>query len=84
MLRGENKEIYLLQSTGINSLKKLLILLIIVVFALAFDGTLSKDIFDYKLSSFTDWLSAILIIAILLTIGWVDSANNDDNENTPE
>ena len=84
MLRGKNKEFYLLKSTGINSLKKLFILLIIAVLALAFDGTLSKDIFDYQLSGFADWMTAILIIAILLTIVWADSAKSDDNKNIPE
>ena len=84
MLRGKSKEFYLLKSTGINSLKKNFILLIIAVLALVFDGTLSKDIFDYQLSSFTDWLTAILIIAILLTIACADSAKSDKNKNIPE
>ena len=84
MLRGKNKEFYPLKSTGINFLKKIFILLIIAVLALAFDGTLSKDIFDYQLSSFTDWLTAILIIAILLTIAWADSAKSVNNKNIPE
>lgn len=84
MLRGKNKEFYLLKPTGINSLKKIFILLIIAFLALAFDGALSKDIFDYQLSDFTDWLTAILIIAILLTIAWVDSAKSDENKNIPE
>ena len=84
MLLGKSKEFYPLKSTGINSLKKILILLIVAVLALAFDGTLSKDIFDYQLSSFTDWLTAILVIAILLTIAWADSAKSDDNKNIPE
>ena len=84
MLQGKSKEFYLLKSTGINSLKKNFILLIIAVLALVFDGTLSKDIFDYQLSSFTDWLTAILIITILLTIAWADSAKSDNNKNIPE
>jgi hypothetical protein len=84
MLRGKCKEFYNLKSTGSNSLKKNFILLTIAVLALAFDGTLSKDIFDYQLSSFTDWLTAILIIAILLTIAWGDSAKSDNNKNIPE
>jgi hypothetical protein len=84
MLRGKNKEFYPLKSTGINSLKKIFILLIIAILALAFDGTLSKDIFDYQLSGFTDWLTAILIIAILLTIAWADSTKSDGNKNIPE
>ncbi len=62
-------------------MKKLLILLIVIVIALAFDGTLAKDIFDYQLNTFTDWLTATLIIVVLVTIGWVDSAKNDDNKN---
>jgi len=84
MLRGKSKEFYLLKTTGINSLKKFFILLIIAILALAFDGTLSRDIFDYQLSNFTDWLTAILIIAILLTIAWADSAKSDNNKNIPE
>jgi hypothetical protein len=84
MLRVKSKEFYLFKLTGINSLKKIVILLTIAFLALAFDGTLSKDIFDYQLSSFTDWLTAILIIAILLTIAWADSAKSDKNKNTPE
>ena len=65
-------------------MKKIFILLIITVLALAFDGTLSKDIFDYQLSSFTDWLTAILIIAILLTIAWADPTKSVDNKNISE
>ncbi|MDC1122821.1 hypothetical protein OAT11_05640 [Nitrospinaceae bacterium] len=65
-------------------MKKVFILLVIAVLALAFDGTLSKDIFDYQLSSFSDWMTAILIIAILLTIAWTGSAKSDDNKNIPE
>jgi hypothetical protein len=84
MVRGKIKEFYPLKTTGINSLKKMFILPTIAVLALAFDGTLSKDIFDYQLSSFTDWLTAILIIAILLTIAWADSAKSDNNKNIPE
>ena len=84
MLRGKSKEFYPFKSTGINSLKKNFILLTIAVLALAFDGTLSKDIFDYQLRNFTDWLTAILIIAILLTIALADSAKNDNNKNNPE
>ena len=84
MLRGKNKEFYLSKSTGINSLKKIFILLTMAFLALVFDGTLSKDIFDYQLSSFTDWLTAILIVVILLTITWADSAKSDNNKNIPE
>ena len=45
--------------------------------ALAFDGTLAKDIFDYQLSSFTDWALVILICAILLSISWANSTKNN-------
>jgi len=84
MFLGKCKEFYLFKSTVIKSLMKISILLIIAVLALAFDGTLSKDIFDYQLSGFTDWLTAILIIAILLTITWVDSTKSDNNKNIPD
>ena len=58
-------------------MKKIFILLIVTILALAFDGTLTKDIFDYKISSFTDWLLIIMIIAILVTIAWADSTKTD-------
>ncbi|SVA35480.1 uncharacterized protein METZ01_LOCUS88334 [marine metagenome] len=58
-------------------MKKIFILLVITVLALAFDGTLAKDIFDYKVISFTDWVLVILIFAILLSISWVNSTKND-------
>tara|TARA_B100000029_G_scaffold161436_1_gene157408 strand:+ start:332 stop:514 length:183 start_codon:yes stop_codon:yes gene_type:complete len=58
-------------------LKKVFILLIVTILALGFDGTLAKDIFDYKISSFADWLLLILIIAVLGAIAWADSPNND-------
>jgi len=62
-----------------QSLKKIFILLIVVILALAFDGTLAKDIFDYKISSFTDWLLLILIIVILFAIAWANSTKNNHN-----
>ncbi len=58
-------------------MKKVFILLIVTILALGFDGTLAKDIFDYKISSFADWLLLILIIAVLGAIAWADSPNND-------
>tara|TARA_B100001123_G_C15268301_1_gene1009287 strand:+ start:1233 stop:1415 length:183 start_codon:yes stop_codon:yes gene_type:complete len=58
-------------------LKKIFILLIVIILALGFDGTLAKDIFDYKISSFSDWLLLILIIVVLFAIAWADSPNND-------
>ncbi|MBC8285773.1 MAG: hypothetical protein H8E32_18315 [Nitrospinae bacterium] len=65
-------------------MKKFFILLIVTVLALAFDGSLAKDIFDYKLSSFTDWLLLIMIIFILVTIAWANSAKTEQNKNIPK
>ncbi len=58
-------------------MKKIFILLIVTILALVFDGTLAKDIFDYKITSFTDLLLLIMIIGILITIAWADSTKND-------
>lgn len=74
----------LLSFPGKKSLKKFFILLIVTVLALAFDGSLAKDIFDYKLSSFTDWLLLIMIIFILVTIAWANSAKTEQNKNIPK
>jgi hypothetical protein len=69
---------------GNQTLKKFIVLLIVTILALAFDGTLAKDIFDYKISSITDWILLFMIIVILVAISWANSAKNDQNKNIPE
>ena len=56
---------------------KFLILFVFVLLAIAFDGTLAKDIFDYRISTFTDWVLVIMIVGVVLTISWANSAKND-------
>ena len=58
-------------------MKKIFILLLITVLALVIDGTLAKDIFDYRIESFTDWVLVIMIIAIFLSISWANSAKDN-------
>ena len=65
-------------------MKKTFTLLLITVLAVAFDGTLDKDIFEYKINSFTDWVLVIMIISILLSIAWANSTKDDRDKNTPK
>ena len=58
-------------------MKKTFTLLLITALAVAFDGTLDKDIFEYKINSFTDWVLLVMIISILLTIAWANSTKDD-------
>jgi len=63
-------------------LKKFLFLLIFVVAALAFDGTLAKDIFDYKINTLSGWLGLVLIVGISLTLFLAESTKPHQNKNT--
>ena len=35
---------------------------------MAFDGALAKDIFEYRIKSFTDWVLLIMIISIYILV----------------
>jgi hypothetical protein len=54
-------------------IKKSLLLIIIAICAIFIDGTLTHDIFDYRLDSFSKWASTILILIIILLISWPQS-----------
>jgi hypothetical protein len=49
-------------------LKKILFFFIFIVVALALDGTLAKDIFDYGIHSVSGWLGLALAIGIFVTL----------------
>jgi hypothetical protein len=65
-------------------LKKLLFFLIFVVIALALDGTLAKDIFDYGINTISGWIGLALAIGIFVTLIWVESAKSHHDKNTLE
>jgi hypothetical protein len=65
-------------------LKKSLFFLIFVVIALALDGTLAKDIFDYGIQTISGWMGLALFIGILITLIWVESTKSHHDKNTPE
>jgi hypothetical protein len=62
--------------------KKFLFFLIFVVVALALDGSLAKDIFDYSIHTLSGWMGLVLTIGILVTLIWADSTNTHHNKNT--
>lgn len=62
-------------------LKKFAVFLIVAATALILDGMLTYDIFDYRIDSFAQWMTLLLIIAILGAIFWADSAKNNEKKN---
>lgn len=57
---------------------KWILLLILSALALLLDGTLSYDIFDYRLDSFTDWFGLFLVVIIFVAIIWTEPAKKDN------
>jgi len=53
-------------------LKKAALLLTLAVLAMLLDGTLSFDILDFRLESFSDWLGFFLVTIIIVTIAWAE------------
>ena len=62
-------------------MKKFLFLLIFVLAAIAFDGALAKDIFDYGIHTPSGWLGLVLIIGIILTLFWAETTNTHHDKN---
>jgi hypothetical protein len=52
--------------------------------AIAIDGTLARDIFDYEIHSFSGWLGLALIIGIFLTLLWAETPKPPHNKNNCE
>ena len=44
--------------------------------AIFVDGTLTHDIFDYRIDSFSKWATIFLIIGIFLTLAWSKNGKN--------
>ena len=65
-------------------MKKILFLLIFIFAAIAFDGALAKDIFDYGIQTPSGWLGLVLIIGILLTLFWADNTKIHPDKNNRE
>ncbi len=59
-------------------MKKLVLLLILAALALLLDGTLSFDIIDFCLDSFTDWFGFFLVVIIFVIIAWAESPKKDN------
>ena len=53
-------------------IKKSFLLIIVVACAIFIDGTLTHDIFDYRLDSFSKWATLILVLGIFIfvSISW--------------
>ena len=62
-------------------IKKSFLLIIVAASAIFFDGTLTHDIFDYRLDSFSKWATLILILGVFLSILWPKTNQNKKNTN---
>jgi hypothetical protein len=51
-------------------IKRFFLLIMLAVCAIFIDGTLTHDIFDYRLDSFSQWATLILVVGILVSISW--------------
>ena len=60
-------------------IKKSFLLIIVVACAIFIDGTLTHDIFDYRLDSFSKWASLILVLVICVSISWPKTIQNKKN-----
>jgi hypothetical protein len=49
-------------------IKRSFLLIIVAACAVFIDGTLTQDIFDYRLNSFSQWATLILVLGILVSI----------------
>ena len=51
-------------------IKRSFLLIAVASCAIFIDGTLTQDIFDYRLDSFSKWTTLILVVGILVSISW--------------
>jgi len=61
-------------------IKKSFLLIIIAACAIFIDGTLTHDIFDYRLDSFSKWATLILVLGIFLSISCPKSIKKKNTE----
>ncbi len=47
---------------------RLLTLTLLIPIALAFDGYLARDIFEYRIDTFSEWLVVVVIIIVIVGI----------------
>ena len=61
-------------------IKKKILLIIVAACAIFIDGTLTHDIFDYRLDSFSKWATLILILGIFVSISWPKTIKKKNTE----
>ncbi len=62
-------------------IKKIFSLTIMAACAIFVDGTLTHDILDYRLDSFSKWATVVLIFGIFLSISWPKTNKNNNDSN---
>ena len=61
-------------------IKKSFLLIIVAACAIFIDGTLTHDIFDYRLDSFSKWATLILLLGIFVSILWPKTIKKKNTE----
>ena len=61
-------------------IKKSFLLIIVVACAIFIDGTLTHDILDYRLDSFSKWATLILVLGIFVSISWPKTIKKKNTE----
>jgi len=61
-------------------IKKSFFLIIVAACAIFIDGTLTHDIFDYQLDSFSKWTTLILVLGIFVSISWPKTIKKKNTE----
>ena len=62
-------------------IKKSFLLVIVAASSIFIDGTLTHDIFDYRLDSFSKWATVLLILGIFVSISWPKTNKNSKDKN---
>ena len=61
-------------------IKKSFLLIIVAACAIFIDGTLTHDILDYRLDSFSKWATLILVLGIFISISWPKTIKKKNTE----
>ncbi len=65
-------------------LKKSILLIVFILIALALDGTLNYELFDFSTRPVAKAVGILLFLFILGTLVWAEAVKKDGKKNNPE
>jgi len=65
-------------------LKKSILLIVLILIALALDGTLNYELFDFSTRPVAKAVGILLFLFILGTLVWAEAVKKDGKKNNPE